>query len=362
MHLAFLTFGPWPGNPGLMRPTLLGSALVERGVDVTYLVDDLAGNEGHLGVHPRARIARVPRARGAAQIATRRRVLRSVAPDVVHLLNPHAKSLAALVGLDGVRVLADWDEPPVLRPFGTPRLMLERGLDVWLRRRADYHVACTRWLQERFLAGLDAAYVPHGTYLSPFGVSPSPFTRPTAVYLGSFFPKWDHDIVFEAARLLAERGLTPPITFVGDGEDRGRWEAFVGRHELDNVTFAGWLDESELKRHLAHAHVALFPIRDSVLNRARCPSKMLAYAQAGRPLITCRVGEVPNLLGDVPIYVDPTAEAFADAIARAMSVSVLPDVDFHPERHSYADRVERFLAVFDRPPRTRGRPRLRGRR
>lgn len=351
MHVCFTTYGPWQGNAGLLRPKGLGAALIERGIEVTYLVDDMPANRGELGLHPDARIAWVPRSRSAAQLITRRRALRRVDADVMHLLNPHAKSLAAVAGLGRLQILADWDEPPVLRPFGPTRLWLERGLDVWLRHRADHHVACTRWLQERFrrMHGLDVPYIPHGTYLEPFAPSTSPFAEPTAVYLGTFLPQWDHDIVFEAARLLAEAGLRPPIAFIGDGPERARWEAFVERHGLGNVHFAGWMEHADLQRRLAHAHVALFPIRDSELNRSRCPSKLFAYAQAARPVIANRVGEVPEILGDAADYVDPTPEAFAAAIAQAMSQPDLPDVDFRPERHSYADRAERLLAVLDTP-------------
>ncbi|HWH24601.1 MAG TPA: hypothetical protein VNW68_06885, partial [Candidatus Limnocylindria bacterium] len=126
MHVCFTTYGPWQGNAGLLRPKGLGAALIERGVQVTYLVDDLAANRDGLGLASAARIAWVPCSRSASQVVTRRRVLRSVGADVVHLLNPHAKSLAAVAGMGRLRILADWDEPPVLRPFGTLRLSLER--------------------------------------------------------------------------------------------------------------------------------------------------------------------------------------------------------------------------------------------
>lgn len=354
MRVCFTTYGPWQGNAGLLRPKGLGAALIESGVQVTYLVDDMPANRGDLGLHPGARIAFVPRSRSVSQLVTRRRALRAVGADVVHLLNPHAKSLAAVAGMGRVQILADWDEPPVLRPFGMARLWLERGLDFWLRHRADHHVACTRWLQERFrlLYGLDVPYIPHGTYLPPFAAvsaSASPFAEPTAVYLGTFLPQWDHDIVFEAARLLAAEGRRPAIAFVGNGPDRARWESFCDRHGLGNVRFLGWMEQAVLERHLAHAHVALFPIRDSELNRARCPSKLFAYAQAGRPVITNRIGEVPEILGDGATYVEPTPRAFAAALTEAMIRSDLPDVDFRAERHSYADRAERLLAVLATP-------------
>lgn len=356
VHLCFVTYGPWEGNAGLNRPRHLGRALLDRGVRVTYLVDDLPANRD-LGLDPRAGVALVGTPRGPRQVLSRRQALRRVRPDVVHLLNPHAKSLALVAGNRRLRVLAEWDEPPIMRPFGQARHALEAYLDGWLRRRADHQVAITLWLQERFRDryGLDLPYIPHGTYLGSFPRSESPYDEPTAVYLGTFVPQWDHDVVLEAAALLASRQLRPRIDFIGVGEDLARWQSFAAERGLDNLRFVGWQSGEELQRRLRHAHVQLFPIRDTELNRARCPSKTFAYAQARRPVLTCRVGEVPEVLGDPATYVPATPVAFADALEAAMSDEA-PDVDYRIERHSYADRAERLLAVLEGP--RQRRPRL----
>jgi hypothetical protein len=185
MHLCFVTYGPWEGNAGLLRPRHLGSALLDQGVRVSYLVDDLPGNRD-LDVDPRADVVLVPTPRGPRQLFSRRWMLWQVQPDLVHLLNPHAKSLALLLGNRRKPVLAEWDEPPVMRKFSRLRHALEVYLDGWLRRRADYQVAVTRWLQEQFHArhGMCLPYIPHGTYLGPLGETSSPYDGPTAVYLG----------------------------------------------------------------------------------------------------------------------------------------------------------------------------------
>lgn len=348
MRYCFLTYGPWEGNAAQIRPRGLGTALLDLGVDVAYIVDDFQYNRTSLGLDPRAVVRYVAHPRGPRQIAGRRRELRELDPDVVHVLNPHAKTLAAIAGKPRLRVVAEWDEPPTLRPLRPARLALERWLDRWLRRRADHIVVCSRGLQRRFadLYGLDVPYIPHATYLDVEPDGPSPFDRPTAVYLGTFSPAWDHDLIFEAARLLAAKGECPEITFVGIGAELARWKAFAREHALRGVRFTGWLGERELWRHLRHAHVALFPIRDTVLNRCRCPSKLFAYAQARRPIVTNSVGEVPELLGDLPIFIDETPEAFANAIGRLMRAPRDADVDYGAERHTYADRAARLLEVI----------------
>ena len=352
MHYCFVSYGSWEHNAGYLRPRELGKALIDRGVEVSYILDDVPYNRTQLPpqLHPKSRIAYVPRHRG--QTKGRRRALAELKPDFLHLVNPHAKSFLATLGNKDLRIVGEWDEPPVWRDYGFARHAVEVAMDRWLRARADRIVVCTKYIQDHFrdAHGLDVPYIPHATYLPSYPDGESPFAAPTAVYMGNFFPAWDHDILFEAARLLARRGQHPRITFLGTGPDMGKWQAFVRDNNLHNVTLAGFVTGEAMWRHLRHARVSLFPIRDTRLNKARCPSKIFAYAQARRPTIANRVGEVPQVLGEGATYVECTPEAFADAIGAAMSGPHPPDVEYHAERHNYADRADRLLAVLEGPP------------
>ncbi len=352
MRFCYLSYGSWERNAAHLRSRGLGTELIARGMEVVYIVDDLPYNRTSLGLDPAARVCFVPAAHPARQVLMRRKLITEIEPTVLHICGPHPKTMAAVAGLDGVTVVGDWDEPPVFRDLGRARHALERIADHWLRQRADHIVVCTRYLKDRFrdVHELEASYIPHAIYLEELPDGPSPFSKPTAVYLGSFQPEWDHDVIFEAARLLAHEGCRPPIEFVGAGPAMDHWRHFTQRNDLDNVTFAGWLTGVELWRHLRSAHISLFPIRDTVLNKARCPSKIFAYAQARRPLLTNRVGELPELLGEVPTYLpDDSPEAFASGIHDAMSSARAPDVDYGAERHTYADRVTRLLEAIGAP-------------
>ena len=106
----------------------------------------------------------------------------------------------------------------------------------------------------------------------------------------------------------------------------------------------GFVSGDDLWRRLRHAHVLLFPIRQTILNLCRCPSKTFAYAQARRPVIANRVGEIPAVLGESAEYVDSTSEAFADAIDRAMSQPRHADIDYGVERHNWAARADVLVA------------------
>jgi glycosyltransferase involved in cell wall biosynthesis len=360
MRYCFLTYGAWEKNAGLLRPRELGAELIRQGHQVIYLIDDYPPNHQDLGLSPGAKVEFVPHPRSLRQIAERWHILARIQPDYVHVLNLNAKTVLALARVGRpchgqrrglrARVVAEWDEPPFLKDLPWPKAQLYRALDCYLRRRADVYIVCTRYLQEYFRThwGIDAAYIPHATYLPQYADGPSPYAAPTAVYMGQMYPLWDLDLLFDAALLLAREGFKPPMAFVGDGPDLPKWTQFVKDHKLDNITLSGYRRGEELWRYLRHAHVLMFPIRPTLVNQSRCPSKTFAYAQSRRPILTNRVGEVAQLLGDKATYVEATPAGFAAGIRQAMSTPALSDVDYQIEKHNYRDRTRQLLEAIEK--------------
>lgn len=330
----------------MVRFRELGREMIARGVDVTYAVDDFPFNREKLNVDPKARVVFSEKPGGVSQLWKRRRTLKQLRPDFVHVLNPAPKSCAALWG-SRWRVVGDWDEWPASRPNGFVRLGMEKYLDRWLRHRASVVSVCSLYLRDQFRDrfGLEANYIPYAAYLHEQPATTSPFDQRTAVYMGNLYPAYDHDLLFDAAVQLKARGREPRVVFLGQGPELESRRAFVKEQGLTNVEVAGFTTGIELWRRLRHAHVLLFPIRVNPVNLARCPSKTFAYAQARRPVITNHVGEVPEVLGDKANYVDPTPAAFADAIQSAMERD-LPDVDFGIEAHNWSVRADALLAAL----------------
>lgn len=349
MRYCYVQYGSWEFNASHWRPREMGKVLINRGNDVTYIVDDVPYNRTSLELHPKANVVFVPRGRG--ETTARRRALADLKPDFLHIANPHLKSFLATAGNKQLQIVGEWDEPPIWKPFGPARHALEVMLDAWLRRRADRIVVCTRYLQNHFrdVHGIDAAYIPYATYLPDYPDGPSPYPEPTVVYVGNFMPAWDHDLLFEAAAILADRGERPPMMVLGTGPDLPKWRAWVAAKGLTNISMPGFLTGEDLWRHMRHAHVLLFPMRDNVLNKARCSTKIFTYAQTRRPIIANRVGEIPEFLTDLPTYVEETPAGFADAISTAMKSPHLPDIDYHAEHHNYESRVDQLLEVIRQP-------------
>ncbi len=347
MHYCFLSFGSWEGNASHMRSVELGKELVHRDVRVSYIVDDTPYNREVVALPAGATSQFSSPTTGLKQFSARRRIIQKLNPDYLHVLNPSPKSCLTLKGLSRVSLVTDWDEWRAMKPFGRLHHLRFALLDRWHRRHSRLLLVASKYMQEQFAArfGVQAVYLPYATYFKPNDACPSPFAEPTAVYMGNMYPGYDHDIVFRAAVLLRDRGLRPHIEFVGGGPELDRWRQFVQANELHHIKINGFVPDDDAYSHLRHAHVLLFPIRPTIGNLSRCPAKTYAYAQARRPIITCRVGEVPGVLGDAATYVDPTPEAFADALATAMA-NPQPDVDYGVERHNWSARADTLLAAL----------------
>jgi glycosyltransferase involved in cell wall biosynthesis len=85
----------------------------------------------------------------------------------------------------------------------------------------------------------------------------------------------------------------------------------------DRVIFSGWVDPQQTPVYLATADLALFPHRDSLVNRAKSPSKITAYMAMGKPIVASAVGEAVEYLdgGRAGLLVEPgDAGAFAEGM------------------------------------------------
>lgn len=347
MHYSFLTTGTLRRNASMVRLREFGVELARRkGVSVSFLLDDTAENREDTAALQNIDWVFIPRG-NRYEFHERRHRIRSLAPDYIHILNPSPKSFLALAG-NKVSVVGDWDEWPMMRPNRYPRKQLEHFLDSWLRRRSRVHVVCSRFLQKEFHRRyrLEAAYIPYAAYLQNLEDGPSPFNSCTAVYVGNLYPAYDHDLIINAMQLLMDRHPDIVLEVIGDGPDKPRWQNFLTDSELTNVRLTGFLTGQQLWDRLRNASCLLFPVRNTVLNQARCPSKTFAYMQSRRPIITNRVGEVAECLGNRAIYVEPTPEAFAAAIVAVCSKGFAPDVDYGVEGFTWSARTDSLLAAI----------------
>lgn len=344
LRYLFVTTGDLRRNASFVRVRELGHGLAALGVEVHYVLDPTEFNCGlpmeldYATVHVLDALNRL------RQIRQRRECIRATAPDVVHLLNPQPFNCSAIVGWSGV-IVVDFDELLSQRFGSASRRVISQACEAYGRSRASLLVVASRHQQQYFheQCHAEALYLPYACYLPAMQDGPSPYAVPTAVYLGNLHPDFDHDLVLDAWRFLQEQRIAPQLELIGSGDDLEKVRQTIASDGLSNcVSALGYMSGQPLWDRLRHAHVLLFPIRDTIANRMRCPSKTFAYMQAGRPIITNRVGEVAEALGNRATYVEPTPTAFAAAVREAFQRPSCT-VDYDVAKHQWSARARLLL-------------------
>jgi glycosyltransferase involved in cell wall biosynthesis len=106
--------------------------------------------------------------------------------------------------------------------------------------------------------------------------SPDPLL---VVFFGTLGRMFDLVPVFDAARLLRERGCDIDFVICGDGSARIEMERQAAG--LDNVLFTGWVDRSQIDQLLHRADVGLAPYVQSSNFSKNIPNKIAEYLSGG---------------------------------------------------------------------------------
>jgi glycosyltransferase involved in cell wall biosynthesis len=267
----------------------------------------------------------LPRFAGAAGVAQQVQALLRAAlaerPDVLHLFKPKGYSgLAALlarklrpslplvVDTDDWEGWGGWND---LLPY--PRAA--KALFAWqerdLPRRADAVTVASRTLQTQVWGfGVPperVVYIPNGIGRSEIGdlssepQLPSSDLRSPILLLYTRF--WEFDVRDLVATLVPIVALCPGVRLlvVGRGE-RGEEQEFMRLAARAGVAQAidnrGWVEPAQIPALLAAADVALVPMDDTLINRARSLAKLLELMAAGLPIVAGRVGQVAEYIED----------------------------------------------------------------
>ena len=337
----FLTYGDVT-SAAYNRARLLGCELAEQGFLVRYVVDATQENIRNASwwASNKAEIVFVKRKPHLIGVLQRRFVFRHAKRCnlLIVQLNPHIKAFLSVIGLR-CRIVCEWDEPPIFRNGSNIEMYFRKLLHKWFLKHAEFKISCTKYFQE---LNPGFAYIPHGYYLP---IRPrKPVLGNYAAYMGNLQSPWDHDLIFTGALSLANRGIRPEVHIIGSGSELDYWRQFCQENSLDNVHFLGRLSDDDMQVELENAKVLLNPMRDTLLNQTRCSSKLLAYAQSGRPVLAHLVGEAAELLGLFLIGVD-VDEPIMDHLARFLDQE-LPDCPSEIIDHSYKERASRFVSAL----------------
>lgn len=323
LRIAMLApFGIRPKGTLSARMLPLAQALVERGHTVTITAPPVhnpqdAGQRTLYAGVPVEHLARptLPGAPGALQwiVALFQQAL-AIRPDVLHLFKPKGYSgLAALlarithprlplvVDTDDWEGRGGWND---ILPY--PRLAKE--LFAWqerdLPRRAQAVTVASRTLETQVWgAGVPPErvfYLPNGIRAAslPTSTVRREHSRPTLLLYTRFWEFNVPDLIIALAAIIIHYP-TARLLVIGRGErgeeyDMLRLAARAGIASA--IDYRGWIEPDAIPAFLATADIALVPLNDTLINRARCSAKLLELMAAGLPIVAGQVGQVSEYI------------------------------------------------------------------
>jgi glycosyltransferase involved in cell wall biosynthesis len=282
-------------------------------------------------------------------------------PDVLHLFKPKGYSgLAALlaralaptlplvVDTDDWEGRGGWNE---LLPYPRAAKALFDWQEADLPRRAQAVTVASRTLQTQVWG---AGVAPERVFYLPNGIAPadarqhaarSPRTTQQPVIL-LYTRFWEFDLrdVVAALVLIHQQRPAARLLVVGKGE-QGEETTLLQLAQRAGIRAAidyrGWVEPAHIPALMSSADVAMAPMDDTLINRARCSVKLLEMLAAGIPVVAARVGEVSEYIveGQSGLLVPPGNPA---ALARAL-LMLLDDGEL---RRQLAEGARQRLRAF----------------
>jgi glycosyltransferase involved in cell wall biosynthesis len=275
--------------------------------------------------------------------------VRRFSPDVVHVFKPVGyAALAGMILRSTTRLplvvdTDDWEGSGGWNSVNPYPWHWRRFFDFqerWLPRHADAITVASRTLQTQVWGmGVPPERVfylpncPRASLLSAsgqvgeaeqmrvrqeLGVGPAPML----VFVGHISLGDDLDLALCALQSVRKRVPEVKLVIVGTGDGLPRLRALADTLALgDSVRFTGWVEHQRVPAILAAADIALYPYRDTLINRAKCSIKILEYMTMGKAIVTTRVGQNLEYLehGQSGVLAAPgDADDFAQALLRLL--------------------------------------------
>jgi glycosyltransferase involved in cell wall biosynthesis len=291
----------------------LASALKKRGIEAKVLIPpwdspkDSGRTEviGGVEVHNLRLPGSIPLIRHLLISLSLARSCLAFRPDIIWLFKPvgYTGLAAALLRPFKVPVIVDADDWEGKGGWAerNPYPLLWRAImpvqERWTLTHADAVTAASRTLQSIIWSmGFPEAKV---LYL-PNGVEPLPSLGPgqrKAVALYTRFVEFAPDDLLKIWAKILEKEPEAELIIVGKGF-KGEEEEFLTKATQagigGKVRVMGWMERDEALALLAEARVAIWPCRDNLINRAKCPAKLAELVGIGLPVVAEAVGEASS--------------------------------------------------------------------
>ncbi len=338
----------------------MATALVRRGHTVTILIPpyDNVADSGKVWEHEGVRLENTDSRRRTSDVGTQlslawqlARRTRALKPDLIHVFKPIGPSTLAMWLLNRLSLTAyrlpllvdndDWEGAGGwldVNPYPALQKRVLAWQERWALRHASAITVASHVLAQRsrelngkpetpvtlFPNGPDESWreqVAHAEaqrddLRQRFGWA----DKHVVIYAGTVPHGHDMDMAVQAVRQNLA-GLQFVIIATGDGLPSLR-AAIEQAGIAEHVEWHSFMPHAQLIERLVAADVALYPYRDTHINRAKCSGKVIDYMACAKPMVVSDVGMNRSYLEhEVSGRLTPPgdAEAFTQALGQLLA-------------------------------------------
>jgi glycosyltransferase involved in cell wall biosynthesis len=162
------------------------------------------------------------------------------------------------------------------------------------------------------------------------------------VFLGSITRNYGAFDMLETIKIISKKRTDIRLILLGKGRHYDEALRYVADNKLeDTVLLPGFVAEEDIAHYFSIATAFLSPMNDTVQDWARCPSKLYMYLPFKRPIVSCRIGEPYQVLGNSGYYYQP-----GNSKDMAITITKLIDAEnyqpINPELHTWGYRTNEF--------------------
>jgi glycosyltransferase involved in cell wall biosynthesis len=368
MRIGFVSTDTIQRNSSTIRCLELGKQLVHKGHEVYLFITNQPENIERYGtIWNGIRIGYCSQSAIGSpyEHISKASILSSIQLDYIHCMSPGARNylpgwIAKKKQNNKPTLIVDFDEWLSLW-YSYPKRFYVQLWDRFARQTADRIIFASDYLLKqrttKYINTQKYFYLPYAVDWDQFRIDSVGWEcirqqykgRHLAIYMGALLPQYNAKKILEIVSLVSSENPKVLFLFIGSGSLQKELEQQVEEQKLTHwVQFLGYLPDKEMKQHLCAANVLLFPIEDTILNRSRCPSKIFQYLAAQRPIVTNRVVEVFNILGEHALYFNfNSPEDFAQKILFALQQGIPIPPDSLLEQHTWGTRYMDYLAILN---------------
>jgi glycosyltransferase involved in cell wall biosynthesis len=166
------------------------------------------------------------------------------------------------------------------------------------------------------------------------------------LYMGTLSVNYGILDILRAIKQLRGRRSDFNFYVLGSGRHAEQARRTANDEGVSEYTkFMGFVAEEHLGAWFSEADVFVAPLKDTVQDKARCPSKVYMYLPFQKPIVSCKIGDPYHTLGSDGFYYEPgDVNGLAMALDNALDHSEHWSPRFvQVEQHSWEARTEQFL-------------------